>query len=165
MFSSGRMILNQMMENAEKCVVPKHEFDRQRPETPSQIHLSWQLLEDYMSQLYHLALSTQCSTARSHLPFSGRNRGSSECAVATVEQDIKSLDPMKDRISEAKYEEYYSRISSAVPDAAKVHVRTPRMPKVVKGTWMKCPAGHYYCVPPVCGAVAKTDDCCPECHT
>ena len=162
MFSSGRMILKQMMENAEKCVVPKHEFDRQRPETPSQIHLSWQLLEDYMSQLYHLALSAQCSTARSHLPFSGRNR---ESAVATVEQDIKSLDPRKDRISEAKYEEYYSRISSAVPDAANVHVRTPRMPKVVKGTWMKCPAGHYYCVPPVCGAAARTDDCCPECHT
>ena len=163
--STGRMTLKNLIESAEKCVVPKHEFDRRQSETPSTIHLSWQLLEDFMSQLYHRALSAQCSIAKCQLSLYGE---SSECAVVAVEQFIASLHPVKDRISEAQYEEHYSQLSSAVPEVANIHVQTPHIPTVVKGTWIKCSAGHYYCVPPVCGARAKTTnttDSCPHCHT
>ena len=155
--SSEGVILKNLMDSAEKCITPKHEFDRLPPKPPSQIHLSWQLLEDFMSRLYCWALSVQCSIAKS-------DSYDAESSVATVEHYIKSLDPLKHRVSEAKYEELFCQLTSAVPDVAHIHVRTPDMPTVVKGTWMKCQAGHYYCLPPVCGAGAtRTDDCCPAC--
>ena len=130
-----------------------------------EMRLSWQLLKDFISELYRLALSAQCTIARIQLSSASQAVTGHECAVVAVEKFIASLHPVKDRISEAQYEEHYSQLSSAVPEVANIHVRTPDMPTVVKGTWMKCSAGHYYCVPPVCGARAKTTNSCPHCHT
>ena len=160
-----------LVTSSEKCLQPEKEFNQFPPEyTRFQVHLSWQLLKDFMSELYRLALSAQCAIARNQLPSASEMEGVAgpngpEQAIASVEQFVLSLNPLKDRISEAQYEENYSRLSSAVLDIAHIHVRTPHMPTVIKGTWMKCSAGHYYCVPPVCGARAKTTDSCPHCHT
>ena len=157
---------------AKKYLHPGHQFRKLHFFVSYyDIHLSWQLLQDFMSEMYRLALSAQCLIAKSQLPPSSNEaiieeeKTGPRCVVASVEQFIKSLNPLKDRICEKQYEEYFQQLSSAVPDVAHIHVRTPHMPTVVKGTWMKCQAGHYYCLPPVCGAGAtRTDDCCPKCQ-
>ena len=129
--------------------------------------LSFQLLDDVKSELYRLALSAQCTIARNKYltPMSfSQQRSRPENAVETVEQYIKLLDPLKDRISEEDYEHYFNQITSAIPSVASLHVVTPEPPPVVKGTWMKCNAGHYYCIPPVCGSGPKPAAKCPECY-
>ena len=166
-----RILMNAFIVAAEKYPNPGHIMYRFQHTSPVDIHLSWQLLEDFMSELYRLALSAQCIISRSQLPpISSEATKEWEMSrpryvVISVEQYIECLDPLKDRISEAQYEERYFQLSLAFPDVANIYVNTPHVLEVVKGTWKKCPAGHYYCLPPVCGAGAtRTDDCCPDCQ-
>ena len=146
------------------AVQQQYDFNPRPGITPFQVHLSWQLLKDFMSKLYLLALSAQCTIARSQLSSANEASDDSsrlEHAVSVIEHYVQSLDTLNDRITKAQYEEHFHQLISTSPN---VHVNTPDMPTVVKGTWKKCPAGHYYCLPPVCGAGAtRTDDCCPAC--
>jgi hypothetical protein len=84
-------------------------------------------------------------------------------SIVDVEHHIEFLNPLKDRISETEYVDYFSRISTAVPGVATIHVQTPHILTVTKGTWKKCGVGHYYCIPPVCGAGPAVDGSCPDC--
>ena len=129
------------------------------------VHLSWQLLKDFKSELYRLALRAQCIVGRHQHPLSesSSNRTDPGSAITAVENYVCSLDPLKDRISEEDYDYYSSQIETAIPSVAIIHVQTPAFPPVIKGTWMKCSAGHYYCTPPVCGSGAKSLGHCPEC--
>ena len=136
--------------------------------SPVKSPLSWQFLRDFMSEMYRLALSAQCAIARAHqTPASEASceeeSTESKRALEVVERFLNSLNPLKGRISEVQYEKYFRQLTAAFPDTSNLHVKTPRVPEVAKGTWMKCPAGHYYCKPPVCGAGAKRDDSCPKC--
>ena len=147
---------------AEKDLKPEWEFKRLPQEAQFQIRLSWQLLQDFMSEMYRLALSTQCSIAKSHLPQITVDTSRPEQVVTSVELFIKSLDPLKDRISEKEYEQHFCQLSTAFPAVADLHVETPRFPAVVKGTWLKCTAGHYYCLPPFYGAGHRNSPKCNE---
>ena len=136
--------------------------------SPVKIPLSWQFLRDFMSEMYRLALSAQCAIARAHQTPASEASCKEEStepkrALEVVERFLNSLNPLKGRISEVQYEKYFRQLTAAFPDTSNLHVKTPRVPEVAKGTWMKCPAGHYYCKPPVCGAGAKRDDSCPKC--
>ena len=129
-------------------------------------YLSWQLLQDIMSEMYRLALSPQCTIAKSHLPpinIEGGEMSRPEQVVTSVELFIQSLYPLKDRIMEKEYEQNFCQLSTAFPAAPDVHVETPRFPAVVKGTWLKCIAGHYYCLPPFHGSGPRADTSCPKC--
>ena len=136
--------------------------------SPVKSPLSWQFLRDFMSEMYRLALSAQCAIARAHQTPASEASCKEEStepkrALEVVERFLNSLNPLKGRISEVQYEKYFRQLTAAFPDTSNLHVKTPRVPEVAKGTWMKCPAGHYYCKPPVCGAGAKRDDSCPKC--
>ena len=164
--SALKTLMKILRASAEKHLQTKHEVKEFPPATKFHIRLSRQILNDFISELYRLALLAQCAIARDQLSEASETEVvGPEHAVASVEQFIQSLNPLKHRISTAQYEEYYGQISSAFPDVANIHVKSPRLPTVVKGTWKKCPSGHYYCLPPVCGAGAtRTNDCCPDCH-
>ena len=125
-------------------------------------NLSFQLLKDFISELYHCALRAQCIIARNEYTPSIRSKNESN--ITNVEWFLISLDPLKDRISKSNYEHYFGLITTAVPVVATLHVQTPPFPPVVKGKWRKCGAGHYYCTPPYCGGGTPPDgDRCPEC--
>jgi hypothetical protein len=169
---------------------------RGRDRAPITYKLSWQLLEDFMSELYRLALSAQCIIARYKYPLTEISHAcvgktGPDHVLASVESFVHSLDPLKNRISTEDYENYSTQIEAAIPTVATVHVlslnpkdpdyvsddeapfptvvnlhvQTPILPSVIKGTWMKCPAGHYYCKPPIYGSGAKqkTLSYCPKC--
>ena len=148
---------------AEKDLKPEWEFKQLPQEAQFQIHLSWQLLQDFMSEMYRVALSTQCSIAKSHLPQITVDTSRPEQVVTSVELFIQSLDPLKGRISEKEYEQHFCQLSTAFPAVADLHVETPHFPAVVKGTWLKCIAGHYYCLPPFYGSGPRADTSCPKC--
>ena len=128
--------------------------------------LTSQLLNDFKSELYRLALYAQCLLVRSQYPpieGTKRKRLTSEPqdAIDQVEQYINSLNPLTQRVSEDEYENYFSKIGVA-PDVANLHVSAPTVPAATKGVWMTCSTGHYFCVPHVCGPVSKTP-VCPDC--
>ena len=132
------------------------------------LNLTFQLLGDFTSELYHMSLRAQCLIARSRTPtlwsvMTTRFTGSRYKGITNAERYLDSLDPLKDRITEEKYEDYFRQITAAVPDVASLHVQTPQVPPVVKGTWTKCQAGHYYCTPPKCGTDFKVALRCPDC--
>lgn len=126
------------------------------------MYLSQQLLDDFKSELYRLALCAQCIIARGQYPHIEKGTGP-DSIITTVDTYIRSLDPLKDRISEIDYEWYSRQMEKAFPVVDTIHVQTPPVPSVIKGTWMKCPAGHYYCRPPVFGSRTKSIGQCPDC--
>ena len=133
-----------------------------QPLIPEQkVHLSLQLLEDFRSELYRLSLHAQCIIAN--------NQASSTTSekiepVKTVEQFLDSLNPLQGRILNSQYEHYSDLIETATPNVANLHIQTPRFPPITKGKWIKCAAGHYYCIAPVFGGETPPDGVrCPEC--
>ena len=161
-----KSLVTTLLSSAKYSVHEHHRVSAVIPERKSaELHLSWQLLKDFKSELYRLALRAQCIVGRHQHPLSesSSNRTGPGSAITAVENYVCSLDPLKDRISEEDYDYYSSQIETAIPSVAIIHVQTPAFPPVIKGTWMKCSAGHYYCTPPVCGSGAKSLGHCPEC--
>ena len=131
-------------------------FDPMKKSVPKP-HLTLQLLTDFKSKLYYLALHAQCLLYRS------LSVGSLEHAVCKdTEVFLDSLNPLQDRISEETYEHHFQQITRVASNLSYLHVQTPQVPQVVKGTWKKCSIGHLYCTPPKCGAVVNYT--CPYCH-
>ena len=136
----------------------------------SKLYFTFQLLNDFTSELYRVALRAQCLIAKTQNPpslwstmkakLTGSRGGS---AITSTEEYLDSLDPLKDRISKDTYEDCFGRITAAFPNLTTIHVQSPPVPLVVKGTWMKCPAGHYYCIPPICGTANTVDHRCQNC--
>ena len=134
------------------------------------LYFTFQLLNDFTSELYRVALRAQCLIAKTQNPpslwstmkakLTGSRGGS---AITSTEEYLDSLDPLKDRISKDTYEDCFGRITAAFPNLTTIHVQSPPVPLVVKGTWMKCPAGHYYCIPPICGTANTVDHRCQNC--
>jgi hypothetical protein len=193
-FPDIHMIMESLKRVASKLVKSAKNYERDT--VPDTYKLSWQLLEDFMSELYRLALSAQCIIARcqhqlTESSYASVKRTGPGRAIATVDTYVHSLDPLKSRISTEDYDHYSTQIEAAFPTVATVHVlslnpkdpdyvsddeapfptvvnlhvQTPILPSVIKGTWMKCPAGHYYCKPPIYGSGAKqkTLSYCPKC--
>ena len=145
-------------------VVP--EFSRKQERQLPKVHLSLQLLDDFMSELYRTSLCAQCiMIARKHLSIKETNCHTTlENSVERVSKYISALNPLKDRITKENYEHNFNQIAAIVPEFACLHVQTPQFPIVTKGTWIKCAAEHYYCVPPTCGSAAKQTAQCPKCN-
>ena len=164
-----RSLVTTLLSSAKRDIYSVHEYHRLSAVIPerksAELHLSWQLLKDFKSELYRLALRAQCIVGRHQHPLSesSSNRTGPGSAITAVENYVCSLDPLKDRISEEDYDYYSSQIETAIPSVATIHVQTPAFPPVIKGMWMKCSTGHYYCTPPVCGSGAKSLGHCPEC--
>ena len=180
----GITSLNEQLGNLARALVNKAKSDPrlkqehmlgaaahlvpERRESPK-LPLTFQLLNDFRSELYRVALRAQCLIARSQnsslwsVMRASLTRSRHEDAIANTEKYLDFLDPLKDRISEETYEVYFRQIAAAFPNVATVHVETPRVPPVVKGTWMKCSAGHYYCIPPICGTENQVHRRCPDC--
>ena len=130
------------------------------------LHLSWQLLNDFKSELYHIALCAQCIIVKDQQTIAGSALSTTKSADARAPIDtyLYSLNPLIHRISEEDYEKYSGLIKEAFPSATAIHVQTPSLPPVIKGTWTKCPNGHYYCKPPMRGSGTKPLGKCPECQ-
>jgi hypothetical protein len=165
-FPDIHMIMESLKRVASKLVKSAKNYERDT--VPDTYKLSWQLLEDFMSELYRLALSAQCIIARcqhqlTESSYASVKRTGPGRAIATVDTYVHSLNPLKDRISAEDYKYYSSQIEAST--VVNLHVQTPILPSVIKGTWMKCPAGHYYCKPPIYGSGAKqkTLSYCPKC--
>ena len=126
-------------------------------------YLTLQLLTDFRSELYRLALYAQCLLSKHQNPpiFRTRLVSSHEYAVKNTEKYLDSLNPLQDRISEETYEHHFHQIIRIASNLSYLHVQTPQVPQVVKGTWKKCSVGHLYCTPPKCGAVVNYT--CPDC--
>ena len=125
------------------------------------VHLSLQLLGDFRSELYRLSLHAQCIIANNQASPTTSEKIE---PVKTVEQFLDSLNPLQGRISNSLYEHYSDLIETAIPNVANLHVQTPQFPPITKGKWIKCTAGHYYCIAPVFGGETPPDGVrCPEC--
>ena len=153
-------LVRTLLTSSKRTQIPAAMFSHFRAASDSTC-ISLQLLDDYKSELYRLALHAQCIIARSK--SEDNDKVGPKNAVATVEQYIDSLDPLKGRISEEEYEHYFNEIASAIPSVAEIHVETPQAPVLTKGNWIKCMAGHYYCVPLVCGSGAEPVSKCTVC--
>ena len=170
LFSKFERLSRAVVNLATKEPQSKHEYrrmgglvrfeERKRPK----LHLTFQLITDFKSELYRLALHAQCLVAKNpHQLIVRAKRTGYERVVQDAQHYLDTLNPVEDRISEKVYERYYRQIAAVVPDVASLHIQTPQAPLTVKGTWTKCPVGHYHCSPPFRGAVAKDAVRCPDC--
>ena len=132
------------------------------------VRLTFQLLVNFKSELYRLALYAQCLILKSEYPpveGTKRMRLTTELqdTIDNIEQYINSQNPLTQKISQDEYEHFFSEIKKVTSNVLNLHVKTPAVPLVTKGVWMTCSAGHYFCIPHVCEPIPKTPVKCPEC--
>ena len=125
--------------------------------------LTFQLLNDFKSELYRLALCALWLSLKSRYTPTEVTSRIKFSFITAAEKQLSLINPLKGRISEEDYERYFSAIEQVAPDMADLHVQTPHVPPPVKGEWRKCSRGHYFCVPYVCGRAYKLSVDCPDC--
>ena len=131
----------------------------------SGLHLSHQLLDDFKSEIYCLVLLANCAIAgQSTMASSSHGKGAACTSLVEVEDFLQSFDLLHRHISEDEYQKYFEIIRQSVPSHTLIDVHVPSNPPVVKGRWIKCQFGHYYCQPPIIGVGSKVKmRGCPEC--
>ena len=125
--------------------------------------LTFQLLNDFKSELYRLALCALWLSLKSRYTPTEVTSRIKFSFITAAEKQLSLINPLKGRISEEDYERYFNAIEQVAPDMADLHVQTPHVPPPVKGEWRKCSRGHYFCVPYVCGRAYKLPVDCPDC--
>lgn len=131
----------------------------------AKLNVTIQLLNDFKSELYRLALRAQCLIVKSQYPTL---EGTKRMRLTSESQDVidnleQSVNCSRQKISDDKYEDYFKQIERVSPDVGNLHVQAPQIPPVTKGMWRKCSAGHYFCTPHICGPVSKQPFRCPDC--
>ena len=131
----------------------------------SGLHLSHQLLDDFKSEIYCLVLLANCAIAgQSTMASSSYGKGAACTSLVEVEDFLQSFNLLHRHISEDEYQKYFEIIRQSVPSHTLIDVHVPSNPPVVKGRWIKCQFGHYYCQPPIIGVGSKVKmRGCPEC--
>ena len=142
-------------------------FERVKSKETGQVRLSFQVMNDFKSELYRLTLLAQCMIVKSQYSPSAAKRiklmPEQKYAAENVEEYIQKLDPHVDRIHEEKYEQLFSQLRHDAPNLADLSIYMPQFPQALKGVWRKCISGHFFCIPYVCDTKFKPCADCPDC--
>ena len=142
-------------------------FERVKCEKSGQVSLTFEVMDDFKSELYRLTLLAQCMIAKNkHSPTITKKiklMPEQKDAVESIQEYIQNLDPQFDRIPEEKYQELCSQLKCDAPDLPHLNVCMPQVPRVLKGVWRKCLNGHFFCTRYVCNTKFKPCAECPDC--
>ena len=124
----------------------------------NQSRLSVQLVRDLQSEMYRITLIVQyCLVKKFSLLPSETVQFLCQCAQTTSFQ-VKQQEFCE---YSSLFAEQYQRVKAVPIPACFNEVSHLVTPPVLKGTWWKCPNGHYFCIPVTMASVEEAS--CPKC--